>query len=87
MACVICSYGYNVLRWIDQGINVVTGGDPRQTLSSRLGRAELAGSKPAKAFCAVLSWIFRDPGHCVNVIIPGDNAMESIDIDGKNDGP
>ena len=87
MACVICGYGYNLARWLDQGINALTGGDPRQTLSSRLGRAEQAGNRFAARFCQFLGWIWRDPLHCIGAIRPGDNIMETVDIDGPNDGP
>lgn len=87
MACVICTWGYNLARWLDQGLNALTGGDPRQTLSSRLGRAELAGSKTAAALCRVLGVLWRDPLHCIGAIRPGDNILEAVDIDGPNDGP
>ena len=87
MACVICVWLYNLARWLDQGLNALTGGDPRQTLSSRLGRAELAGVAWAVAACRVLGWVFRDPLHCAGAVVPGDNAMEAVDIDGPGDGP
>ena len=45
--CALClalrAYAYNLARWLDQGLNVLTGGDSRQTVFSRLGRAQLGG--------------------------------------------
>lgn len=87
MACLICEYGYNVARYLDQGLNTLTGGDPRQTVSARLGRAELNGVHWAAAACRVLGWIFRDPAHCINAVWADDNRMEILDIDGPADGP
>lgn len=84
---MICDWGYNLARWLDQGFNALTGGDPRQTFSSRLGRAEIAGKPWASVACRVLGWLWRDPLHCLGAIRERDNEMEVIDIDGPNDGP
>lgn len=31
-------YILNILIWLDQGLNTLTGGDPDETVSSRLGK-------------------------------------------------
>jgi hypothetical protein len=87
MSCTPCRYAYNIARWLDQGINAATGGDPRQTLSSRLGRAEAAGVAWAVRACRVLGWLWRDPAHCAGAVRAADNEMEVLDIDGPGDGP
>ena len=68
MTCRACAIAYqlllNTLLIIDKAGNTVLLGDPNQTLSARAARARLAGSKPAAAFCAVLTWIGnRFSGH------------------------
>lgn len=85
MSCRVCSYAYNLVRWLDQGANALLGGDPRQTLSGRLGRAELAGVRWAARLCVVISFVLRDPKHCVGSVRSGDGHWELLDIDGPND--
>jgi len=53
-------YIVNILYWIDEGVNVILGGDPRETLSSRMGKTNK---------CQVCNWICKglhliDPRHC-----------------------
>jgi hypothetical protein len=86
MACRVCLYALNVAIAVDQGINAVTGGSPRQTVSSRLGRATQAGKGWAGTACRVLGWIFRDPQHCFSSIIEDDAVGELLDLAGKG-GP
>jgi hypothetical protein len=84
--CALClalwAYVYNLARWLDQGLNVLTGGDPRQTVSSRLGRAQLGGKWWADWLCAAIGFVWRDPRHCLDAVREADNAMEVVDIDG-----
>ena len=59
----VLQYAYNLLSVFDRVVNTVLGGDPRQTLSSRMGRNVEAGRCP---FCG---WVCRrlnslDSGHC-----------------------
>jgi hypothetical protein len=60
-------YFWNLLIWIDQGVNTVTGGDPDETVSSRAGKyaARGRGWFPCQ-LCKVLNWIQKD--HCKNSI-------------------
>lgn len=47
---------------LDQAFNVLTNGDPDETLSSRLGRDKASGSGFADAACGVLDVLEED--HC-----------------------
>lgn len=86
MACRPCLYGLNLAIAVDQFVNAIAGGSPRQTVSSRLGRAAWAGKGWAAKACVVLGWIFRDPQHCAASIIEDDAVGELLDLDGKG-GP
>ena len=58
-------YFWNILIAIDQFFNTVFGGDPDETISSRLGKVIARKSKNswwAKIICKMLDKI--DPGHC-----------------------
>ena len=55
-------YILNWLLWLDQGANCLLGGDPQETLSSRIGKVAADGHKWAVLVCKVLDWL--DPGHC-----------------------
>lgn len=60
------TYGWNVLISIDQLFNAVLGGDPDETLSSRMG-------KRTREDCSVCYWICRglhliDPNHCADAV-------------------
>lgn len=70
---IIGKYILNVLIGLDQLGNAVSGGDPDETISSRLGRMKVAhgGTIPwrfplAKVIDHVLDDI--DPGHCQDAI-------------------
>lgn len=57
-------YIINILIGIDQLGNTLLGGDPDETISSRLGKIERKGKR-----CFICYWICRglhliDPGHC-----------------------
>lgn len=56
-------YMWNWLILIDQAFNVLFGGDPDETISSRMGKLV------AKDRCKFCKWTCRaldfiDPGHC-----------------------
>jgi hypothetical protein len=56
-------WGFNILFALDCLVNAVIGGDPRMTLSARMGRdIELGLCRLCRPVCAVLSLIQRD--HC-----------------------
>jgi len=59
----VSRYLWNVLIWLDQGLNVLFGGDPDETVSSRMGKAVREGRCVLCKFgCRVLN-IF-DKNHC-----------------------
>ncbi len=62
-------YVWNLLISIDQLFNAIFGGDPDETISSRLGKIITDRPESCVAcvyICKVLHWI--DPNHCVKVI-------------------
>jgi hypothetical protein len=57
-------YGWRVLVSLNQTLNVLTGGDPDETLSSRWGRGRKRGF--AKFACWVLDRL--KPCHCATAV-------------------
>lgn len=53
-----------LIGW-DQLLSAMTGGDPDETVSSRLGKSR-ARCLLCAGLCRVLDWL--DPGHCDNAI-------------------
>ena len=60
-------YFWNILISIDQLANTILGGDPDETISSRLGKRYVK-SKTARILCHWISQVFREPKHCRNSI-------------------
>lgn len=56
-------YGWNVLLGLDQFLSVLTGGDPDETVSSRVGKAAVSGSRVGLALEWCLDSVFGK-GHC-----------------------
>lgn len=62
------AYLLNLAIAVDQGLNALLGGNPDETISSRVGRAALND----RAFAAELEWVIdtlfyllgAGPGHC-----------------------
>lgn len=69
-------YIMNWLRWWDQGLNVLTGGDSLETLSSRAGKGQREGKKWACILCRFLDLFQRD--HCARSINPDDGGNATI---------
>lgn len=56
-------YLFNVLIWIDQGINAVfMSGHPDETVSSRAAKAQLKGKRWGCILCKFLNKL--DENHC-----------------------
>lgn len=55
-------YLWNICIWMTQTLNVFTGGDPDEALSSRLGKGEKRGCKFCIFMCRMLDWF--DANHC-----------------------
>ena len=71
----LLQYAFNWLNLFDRAFNVLLGGDPRQTLSSRMGRnVALGRCRFCGYVCRVLSLIQRD--HCAKAW-----ASEQVPLD------
>jgi len=55
-------YGWNILISIDQLVNTIFGGDPDETLSSRMGKREKT-CKICYVICMILNLFQKD--HCI----------------------
>lgn len=78
------AYILNVLIGLDLLGNAVFGGDPRETISSRLGKGKLA-KKPVHTFFSyivdfIFATFFNDKNHCVGAIEPyhGRGAISEV---------
>ena len=66
------AYAFNLLVAGDTFLNTVIGGDPGETISSRMGKGKLKG-QPVHAFLsrlidAVFKVLFNESDHCINAI-------------------
>jgi hypothetical protein len=71
-------YAHNILLSIDQSVNVVLGGDPDETISSRLGKwltsdQKTFGDKIRRGF----AWVICPPLDILN--LESDHCRKSID--------
>ena len=66
-------YLWNILIWLDIGVNVLLLGDPNETVSSRAARA-MRRDQPWWAcwVCTVTDWF--DPNHCPKAIEPDEGT-------------
>lgn len=92
----IKQYFWNILIWMTQSLNVLTGGNPDQSFSGRTGIAYLSGKSWAKPTRYVINKIFKaitnNGNHCVNSIewdrvspeIIEELRSKSIPVDYKN---
>ena len=69
-------YLLNWARWLDEGLNVLTGGDANETMSSRAGKAQKNGRTWACVLCRFLDLFQKD--HCVKSINADDGALATI---------
>jgi hypothetical protein len=69
-------YLLNWARWFDEGLNVATGGDANETLSSRAGKAQKNNRAWACILCRFLDIFQRD--HCAKSINHDDGANATI---------
>lgn len=77
MLTKIKRYLWNILIWLDQGLNTLTGGDPDETVSSRVGKYIRDGRNCV--LCKALCWFLNliDKNHCAKNIEEdeGKNAL------------
>jgi hypothetical protein len=81
----LLQYVFNLFIGLDQFLNVITCGDPDETVSSRLGRIKRAnnGKIPWRRPMAKLTDKLLDviqPGHSLNAIEPGRGNHGLIDL-------
>ena len=67
-------YLWNLIIALDQLGNALLGGDPDETISARLGRSQLRGSRYGHWLAVLLDKI--DPGHCRRAALGGDGGKE-----------
>jgi len=60
-------YVWNLLISVDQLVNTLFGGDPDETISSRLGK-QTDHCRLCRWFCRILGKL--DPDHCLKSIEP-----------------
>ena len=56
-------YLHNLVIAVDQLLNAIAGGDPSETISSRVGKRADQGNRAAKAFCWVIGLVLGHD-HC-----------------------
>lgn len=76
MLAFLKRYAMNWLRWLDAGLNVLTGGDANEMLSSRAGKAQLKGKRWACVLCRFLDLFQKD--HCKLSINTDDGANATL---------
>lgn len=84
-------YVFNTLYILDVGVNALLGGDCRETISSRLGKGEIAG-KPVHTFLAkCVDGLFfvitgqRDHCFCNITVIRNEYSISSLFSGEKHD--
>ena len=74
--CKVCKYIWNILIAIDQLANVLLGGDPDETISSRAGKRQHEQTW-AKYLCKFLNWVDKD--HCITSIEEDEGENQVLD--------
>jgi len=69
-------YAYNWVRLADVALNVATGGDANEMLSSRAGKGLKEGKRWCCVLCRFLDIFQKD--HCLKSINPDDGANATI---------
>ena len=81
---VIGKWGLNILIGLDQFGNAILGGDPDETISSRLGKMKIryGGSIPwYRPLSKIVDWGLDkiDPGHSIDAIEHDEGSDAVID--------
>lgn len=70
-------YLYNILIGIDQLANAILGGDPDETISSRMGKHLARKDCPiCNLLCSLLNKI--QPDHCIKAIEPDEGKNATV---------
>lgn len=69
--------GINIALALDELGNVLLGGDPQETISSRCGKLAETGSVFGLEAQRLVNFIMRNPQHCHHAILPnvGQNGL------------
>lgn len=84
MRKVVSVYVYNLIYALDVLVNVILGGDRRDTISSRLGKGQRAGKPVHSVLARGVDWffwmVFDESRHCESSIANIDDcyALSSI---------
>jgi len=70
------SYPHRVIKGLDEEVNVLTGGNLGQSISSRVGLDAAQGDKPAEVFAKVLDVFESD--HSVKAEIADEIEAEKV---------
>ena len=72
---------WNILVGVDQLVNAILGGDPDETISSRLGK-KIAKKADKNNFYWVLCWLLSkiDPNHCSKSIEEDEGKDEVVKL-------
>jgi hypothetical protein len=57
-------YTHGVLVALDRLTNAFLGGQDNETISSRVGRAALAGKRWGLIMQRIINWLMNNPNHC-----------------------
>lgn len=71
---MVRQYIWNILISIDQFFNTVFGGDPDETISSRVGKRAEKGCKACILLCKLLGFFEKD--HCYKSIEPDEGQRD-----------
>ena len=73
-------YFWNLLIAVDQLVNTIFGGDPDETISSRLGKEVVR--HPNNKFASTLCWFLSkiDPDHCKKSIEDDEGDDEVVHL-------
>ncbi|RKE36629.1 hypothetical protein B0G76_2831 [Paraburkholderia sp. BL23I1N1] len=76
-------WAHSVAYCVDCLGNAITGGDPRETISSRSAKARLEGKEWGCAMCAFLGWAAtliagKPTDHCAESIEPNEGSRAII---------
>lgn len=77
MRSKLIRYFWNVLLGLDQFLSVLTGGDPDETVSSRVGKAAASGSLVGRTLERCLDAVFG-AGHCRRSIETDEGAEKVV---------
>lgn len=81
---VIRQFAFNLLYVLDTVLNTLIGGDPRETVSSRLGKGQVAGKPVHTELAKVVNFffdlVFNEQHHCRKSIVSYEDSYSLSSI-------